>query len=623
MDLTKDSFKGVILSTIGAHGRCRGIVISIRCKTWSAANLLPDMHGNPGQPWRDDNHLLGIPRNGSIPTTVLDSNKESENATEIALKVVKYGGFALAETPARRVGPKAWPRHVLPDCAKAVHMFDHPAWVLFASATNATELIWDQCMKAPEPALSPVKSSIWLCTPDILPYIKAEFGEPPHSLCNHPPKTHKALRGADSSGKYLTSTTRCENYSGLTNQSIARAIQQLIDPTLDGHEVAAVAGVVRGKVVPRHAVNHQFIHDSFNHDEARVLKHLHHALCDVPLWWADMIEELPCDACLRGDSKRLGPTGALPKDDGLLFVDIHHMTVPEIFTGMTVTVGVTHARSGHTKTLRVHGKGDAHEALEVCFAYYNSTGNPITWLHADNAWELKGTKAVALCHSKNIRITTTTVNSSRKNRQEPKWRVLMAVARKYVVQGNVTFNFTQWAWDHAEEGSNLRPSREPPFDCALGRLLSHGNNTVKPPGSFRRPCFCLCYPTIAPRLPSGTLRNKHAPQSQRALHLGFVGGRSGSFETIGTQHTQSGYACYLPDENRIMVTSDVSFVPGCFPGLARTSKGGWTIPSNNIPFLRASETTDSANEPLAAADGLREITGDNDLTTLDTGNTPP
>ena len=35
-----------------------------------------------------------------------------------------------------------------------------------------------------------------------------------------------------------------------------------------------------------------------------------------------------------------------------------------------------------------------------------------------------------------------------------------------------THNFTQWAWDHAEEGSNLRPSREPPFDCALLRDVS-------------------------------------------------------------------------------------------------------------------------------------------------------
>ena len=131
-----------------------------------------------------------------------------------------------------------------------------------------------------------------------------------------------------------------------------------------------------------------------------------------------------------------------------------------------------------------------------------------------------------------------------------------------------------WAWDHAEEGSNLMPSREPPNDCALGRLLSKDGAVVKPPGSFRRPFLCLCYPTIAPRLPSGTLVNKIAPQSKEALCVGYVGGRSGSWETVGTTHTQAGYLCWLPDEGRTLVTSDVRIVPSCKPALRRTSRGG-------------------------------------------------
>ena len=95
-----------------------------------------------------------------------------------------------------------------------------------------------------------------------------------------------------------------------------------------------------------------------------------------------------------------------------------------------------------------------------------------------------------------------------------------------------THNFTQWAWDHAEEGSNLRPSREPPFDCALLRDVScHTARRLArtSSNSNRRAAFAahasmvlasaLCYPAIAPRLPNGTLRNKHAPQSQRVHHL--------------------------------------------------------------------------------------------------------
>ena len=65
-------------------------------------------------------------------------------------------------------------------------------------------------------------------------------------------------------------------------------------------------------------------------------------------------------------------------------------------------------------------------------------------------------------------------------------------------------------------GQGLIPSREPPHDCALGRLLSTDTKTVKPNGSHRRPFGSLCYPVVAERLPSGTLVNKAAAQSRRA-----------------------------------------------------------------------------------------------------------
>ena len=161
-----------------------------------------------------------------------------------------------------------------------------------------------------------------------------------------------------------------------------------------------------------------------------MLKLLPRALCDASEWWCEVISDRPCDACLRGESSRLGPTGTLPKDEGLMFLDIHHATVPEIFTGFTVTVGNVHAATGFKKCVRVGGKGDAHLAIELMLAYYNSVHRPITWIHTDNAHELKGTKVLPLARSKNIRITTTTVNSSRKNRQEPQWKVLGSITRK-------------------------------------------------------------------------------------------------------------------------------------------------------------------------------------------------
>ena len=186
----------------------------------------------------------------------------------------------------------------------------------------------------------------------------------------------------------------------------------------------------------------------------------------------------------------------------------------------------------------------------------------------------------------------------------------MATTRKYIEAGKGSYSLWGWAWDNAEEGGNLRPSREPPFDCALGRLLSKGKgSTVKPPGSFRRPFLCLSYVTEAPRHPSGTLKNKVAPQATRALCLGYVGGRSGNFETLGMDHTQAGYACLIPGEqpggDRVVVTSDVSFVPSCRPGLQRSTRGGWTIPENALHKQNA--------EPVASNEApIKDVT-DNDF----------
>ena len=630
-DATNPGFKDAVIKAVTPTDkrRCVGALFAIRCKTWSVANFLKDAHGNPGKLWRDIDHLLGIPRDGSLPKDVMDANSESMHAVQIALAVVQHGGFVISEGPARRTGPKAWPSHVLPDCTRAVHMNDHPAWQVFIDRTDAVELVWDQCTKSDKPGESPIKSTIWLCTPNIVEPMIAEFGEPPTSLCDHPPGTHKALRGVDNKGKYVTASSKCENYSGKTNVSLAVAIKWFCDKyKMDTTALATasgvqpllicdgcfVAGVTQGKVLAKHAVNHGFIHNSFNHSEARVLKFLHHALADIGPWWADMIEDKPCDACLQGNSKKIGATGSLPNDPGLLYLDIHHVTVPEMFTGFTTTVGCTHAASGFTKSARVKGKGDAHLAIELFLAYFNSIGIIIVWLHADNANELKGTRMVIMARAKNIRITTTTVDSSRKNRQEPQWAAEWSVTRRLMQQGKGVYNLWGYANDEAQEGRNLIPSRDPPHDCALGRLLAMGTSKAKPTGGHRRPWLCMCYVTDAPRLPSGTLVNKVASQAKRALHLGYIGGRAGSFERVGIDHTQAGYACFVPmpdpGKSYITVSSDVRHVPSCFPGLGRTSRGGWEIPESGISFLHdGGDKTKEADE----AEPIKEITTDADL----------
>ena len=69
-DLAKVDLKDTLIQRIAATERRRylGALVSIRCKTWSAANSLPDTNGNPGQPRRDVDHFYCIPRR-KHPTT--------------------------------------------------------------------------------------------------------------------------------------------------------------------------------------------------------------------------------------------------------------------------------------------------------------------------------------------------------------------------------------------------------------------------------------------------------------------------------------------------------------------------------------------------------------------------
>ena len=62
--------------------------------------------------------------------------------------------------------------------------------------------------------------------------------------------------------------------------------------------------------------------------EARVLRLLHHALSDWDEEGSKLVEDdLPCDTCLRGNAPHCGPTGRLPVDEGLFFVDTWHVNV--------------------------------------------------------------------------------------------------------------------------------------------------------------------------------------------------------------------------------------------------------------------------------------------------------
>ena len=709
-DITTRRFVDCLCSAIDHQGkaRCIGGAFSIRCKTWSASQHLPDSRGNPAKPRRSHpDHILGVPdENGNIPAAISEANTESEHAVEIATCIAKHHGFVIVETPGRRRrGSTHFDWHALSDCDNHAHMLDHPAWLRFRALTAAIEIPWDQCPDAPDPSKAPIKSSLWLATPNIAGAVKLEFG---NHICRHPSGTHKALRGTDATGTYLTSSSNCENYHPATCRRIARCFHifswtpdsarldsppsvvetaaaappryeaaprpppkpqidyelallngtfrissdsavirgkhlpdsavrgellrrsfplvtdddvafemaladgddRALESALDRRRTPALAlagalridgatSIIRGKHLPRSAICYEFLHRSFAHGEDRVLRHLPDALCDADDAWLRALTtptKPPCEACITGDAKRLGPSGELPRDEGLIFLDIMHISIPCIFTGFKIVVGVTHAASRKRKTVRVNSKDQAHLAMEIILAYFNASGKPVTWIHTDGANELKGSHMVPLARSKNIRITCTVKKTSRQNPQEPAWRAQMASTRKILHQSNLPVGFWGAAWDDAEEGQSLAPSREDPHDCALGRLLSTPDKTIKPKGGHRRPFGSLCYPVTSERLPSGTLKNKAAKQATRAILLGYSGGRSGDFEAIGVARSQPGYICYLPDSNSTVVTDDVYICWKIQPGLQRSSGGGVDYSLVSHPFLirRRTRTRESA-----------------------------
>ena len=204
------------------------------------------------------------------------------------------------------------------------------------------------------------------------------------------------------------------------------------------------------------------------------------------------------------------------------------------------------------------------------------------------------------------------------NIQEPSWRADARAMRFNLTQSKLPYNFYGDAYDDGEQAGNLLPSRAPPHDCALGRLLSTPSKKVKPKGAFKRPFGALCYPTVAPRWPSGTLKNKAAPQSERCILLGYCGDQGGAFETIGTSRAQPGYICFNPELNEYIVTDDVRIIPDCFPGLQRTSGGGWCIPTGEIPFI---SDVRGAQQAGGQRDGLVEVTRDEDIPDAGEGET--
>ena len=135
--------------------------------------------------------------------------------------------------------------------------------------------------------------------------------------------------------------------------------------------------VIRGKHLAQHHINHDFLHNCWVHREGRSLHHLCDALEDIPPEWCRIIcDNVACDVCLRANSPRLGPSGGLPRVDGLFYIDVFHMTMPDMIFKCQLLLGITHSTSNFRKSVRMKSKKDAPEAIQVRHIRSHTTNHP-------------------------------------------------------------------------------------------------------------------------------------------------------------------------------------------------------------------------------------------------------
>ena len=590
--------------------RCRNVFSSTRCSSWTAALFMPDKDGNPGKPsrlWPD--HVLGIPdEHGKIPHHVEMANLEARAAAEICMAVVATGGTACAETPQkRRDGVDA-----LPDAKQHAYMFDHPAWLAFARSTNAQVVVFDQCRTLDNETLvastSP-KATALLASAELYPAVKANFG---NMRCNHAHGAHQALRGAVD-GVYRTRGT--ERYSSHMSSLIADCIKQTLGTSVAAAIIPVMQGVLHGKKLAKGSVDGRHFRTILDHAEHRVLRHVIDAWSDAEPWWIEEIDKIkdePDDVALRANALEMPHKGITPDVRGLLYIDVWHINVPGIHTGNKTRLVGYYPHTKFFKSVKMKGKYQAPEAIDCMLCFFHSKGHTVCWIHCDCANDLRAGGSAKLCKEKNVRITTNKAYEHQ-NPVESYNRLAAQGVRRNLTQACMPAVFHESAWDNWEEMRCMRPSKDPPHDCALGRLQG-----FRPAGAHMRGFGQFCYVGENTRHPGGTLVNKGATQARPCLHFRYAGPISGVGESLTVEKAQPAYICYDPESNSEVYATNVRFVDGCYPGLKRSAGGGWQIPMENVPFsteaLRQKAIKDSHKEPSTTEkDNVVDLTTAGDL----------
>ena len=206
---------------IASDKRCKGVFISIPCKTFSVLRGKPGVENS--YPLRDLDHVLGIPReDGTLPHKVIESNAMSDFAARVMAAVHSNGGVFVAESPPSRAAGSRFP---IEGRERHACQFDHPAWKQVCEQTGARFIYFDQCPLHDEPATTAPKKTALMVNPKGYASFHSRFAP---LVCTHGYNFHRARYGLDSEGRFTSPST--ENYPARMNALIAEALHECSTP---------------------------------------------------------------------------------------------------------------------------------------------------------------------------------------------------------------------------------------------------------------------------------------------------------------------------------------------------------------------------------------------------------
>ena len=221
------------IRAIAGDPRCRRVLGSIPCTTWSPARSAPGegwlSHSKPMRRCSlGDDRRTGVPGpDGKLPEAVEKANACADLLADACASCFGNGGDYIIETTPSRGRGAAYPIRGRED---HVGMLDHPSMVKLAGTTGAHVLHFDQCMTRDDPELCPEKKTVLLYSPRLAAVITREFAP---LMCNHSAGVHPSMLGLSSGGEARSS--QWEQYSSNMNARLARCL---------GHESAPAGGAV-------------------------------------------------------------------------------------------------------------------------------------------------------------------------------------------------------------------------------------------------------------------------------------------------------------------------------------------------------------------------------------------